>query len=169
MTNPKATGNAGRLIVQTFIQGVYTVDIGRVEATFTVLPGSVTATAAIEVSNPVTYGADSVYVLRFMIDHSVPKSGIIALDIPQPFGIDDRKILQTSALCQKNDLFFCTSIPERTLELRTREEISAGSEVTIELDGLRNPRTFEETEEFFIVTYSANFEYEIDRGYSMRT
>ena len=69
------------------------------------------ATADIDVSDPVTYGTDSVYALRFTIEHSIPQSGIIALYIPKQFGIDSNKILKRSNLCTKHDYLYCTGIP----------------------------------------------------------
>ena len=49
------------------------------------------------------------------------------------------------------------------------EEIIAESPIEFNLQGVRNPRTFQETGAFFITTLDSDHESVIDSGYNMVT
>jgi len=77
---------------------VYDVDAGSAESTFVATTGKVIPTGEIEVIDPVTYGDDSTYILKFLCESMVPKGGRIDIYIPEPFEIREN-VVTSSGTC----------------------------------------------------------------------
>ena len=85
---------------------MYKVDYGEADTSFTAEAGAVISTGPIEADDPVTWGSDTTYTLKFYCESMVPKRGRIEIFIPEPFEIFEDIVTSSgtcaSATCQMN-------------------------------------------------------------------
>ena len=140
------------------------------------------ADGKILIDKPVTYGTDTEYTLNFICDSMVPKGGRIEIYIPEPFEIENSAVTSSGTCGDKNT---CTMqvvdddndgdrrlLADEELERQKRtvlwtitKQIPAKTPIQFKLKGVRNPRTFATTGNFFIRTRDSNLISEIDSGF----
>lgn len=141
------------------------VDSGLSDGSYTPTSGNIEG-RPILVTDPITSGIDSTYTLTFIPQSAIPKDGVIHIVLPEQLTLYPA-IIRSGGSCTQNDAFVCTDVLEdkRTIVIQSKEKISGGSTVTINLTGVKNPRSNAPSDEFLVITFDMDGISEIDRGF----
>jgi hypothetical protein len=66
----------------------YEVDTMALPESFMGTTGVVSSSFPIEVTNPINYGTNSIYTLKFITENDIPANGFIRVKAPTQIGID---------------------------------------------------------------------------------
>jgi len=89
--NQNSARDAGDWSVTTYLNYdgfYYEVDTLTVDKSFTAVVGAVSSTYPIEVTNPINYGQNSIYTLKFITENDIPANGFIRVKAPSQVLID---------------------------------------------------------------------------------
>jgi hypothetical protein len=117
----------------------YEVDTMALPTSFTGTTGVVSSTFPIEITNPINYGSNSIYTLKFITENDIPANGFIRVKAPSQILIDinTTKALGTCATSK------CTESTDKTQIIYLIPERSIkGTLITVQMGGLTNPRSF---------------------------
>jgi len=145
------------------------VDSGISDGSFTPTSGNIEGRPII-VTNAITSGIESTYTLIFIPQSAIPKDGVIHIVLPPEITLNP-SIIRSGGSCTQNDAFVCTDVlvDQRTIVIQSKEKINGGTSVTINIEGVQNPRSEAPTEVFLVITFDQDGISEIDRGFRVST
>lgn len=168
ITNQASAKDAGEWSVTThllFDDGdYYQVDTYSMPSSFTASTGTITASGAVQVTSPVTYGTESIYTITITAENAIPPNGYIVVYIPPQIGADVNTIKATGTCTVRK----CTTdTNEYQIVYLIPEGVPAGQSITLEIGGLRNPRSIRPSDAIVVITMDPDGTSQIDSGFDM--
>ena len=78
----------------------YEVDEQNMPTSFTAVTGSVSPSGPIEITNPMNYGQNSIYSLKFTTENDIPANGYIRVTTPPQVTVDIQTTKATGTCAQ---------------------------------------------------------------------
>jgi len=168
--NPMSVKPVGAFIITSYnviSSTQYLVDNATASGLFTPTAGTITANLSANSNSTITYASDVIYQLTFSPQHMIPENGKLIITIPT----SDITIANTSLLTSTvfmtidgGSALSCTSLTYTSGNLTIDDAFTTfawipgttGYKITLQLYGLRNPRTLALTPSFHITTTDAS-------------
>ena len=140
------------------------VGTGESNGTFNAMSGLING-FPVQITNPVTSGINSVYSFEFVLSSSIPRKGIILIEMPEELTLRVSEVY-SDGVCALMSTLTCTSVKDGVITIQTQEVIYGGSTHVWNVHGINNPRSQMKTGVIKIRTFASNGLSEIDSGFN---
>ena len=144
--------------------GYYPVDAGTATTSFTSVPGSLIPSPGVSSSTYATYANPATYTFSFNVLHYVPQGGVISITLPTQVSIASTSLAGSTAMYVNSGAYLIASATATTIKITMSSTHTASmNPLKISFSGIRNPRTFQTTSTFTVMTQDSSG-YTIDSG-----